>query len=158
MFGFRLVFWIEGQEVRSFIPKLAEIDQQWFVVDADGLVLGRLASRIASILMGKEKPIYTDFLDCGDFVVVVNAEKVRLTGKKKAEKMYYRHSGYPGGIKKVSAGQLLKNHPDRVLKRAVKGMLPKTKLGNKMFSKLKVYAGPEHPHSSQQPQLLDLYL
>jgi len=143
--------------MRSFIPKPAEIDRQWFVIDADGLVLGRLASRIASILMGKEKPIYTDFLDCGDFVVVVNAEKVHLTGKKKTEKMYYRHSGYPGGIKKISAGRLLKTYPDRVLRRAVKGMLPKTKLGNKMLSKLKVYAGPEHPHTSQKPQSLDLY-
>lgn len=143
--------------MRSFIPKPADIDRQWFVIDADGLVLGRLASRIASILMGKEKPIYTDFLDCGDFVVVVNAEKVHLTGKKKTEKMYYRHSGYPGAIKKISAGRLLETYPDRVLKRAVKGMLPKTKLGNKMLSKLKVYAGPEHPHTSQKPQSLDLY-
>ncbi len=143
--------------MRSFIPKPADIDRQWFVIDADGLVLGRLASRIASILMGKEKPIYTDFLDCGDFVVVVNAEKVHLTGKKKTGKMYYRHSGYPGAIKKISAGRLLETYPDRVLKRAVKGMLPKTKLGNKMLSKLKVYAGPEHPHTSQKPQSLDLY-
>jgi len=150
-------FGLRGQEVRSFIPKPADIDRQWFVIDADGLVLGRLASRIASILMGKEKPIYTDFLDCGDFVVVVNAEKVHLTGKKKTGKMYYRHSGYPGAIKKISAGRLLETYPDRVLKRAVKGMLPKTKLGNKMLSKLKVYAGPEHPHTSQKPQSLDLY-
>ena len=107
-------------------------------MDAEGLVLGRLASRIASILMGKEKPTYTDFLDCGDFVIVVNAEKVRLTGTKLSDKIYYRHSGYPGGLKQMTAAEVLEKHPDRVIRSAVKGMLPRNKLGRKMLSKLKV--------------------
>jgi len=113
-----------------------------------------MATRIASFLMGKEKPIYTDFLDTGDFVVVVNIDKVKLSGKKWDDKFYYSHSGYPGGIKQISASKLMDKHPDRVIKHAVKGMLPKNKLGKQMLKRLKVYTGPEHPHSAQKPQTL----
>ena len=142
--------------MKTFVPKLKDITQDWHLVDAEGLVLGRLASRIASILMGKEKPTYTDFLDCGDFVIVVNAEKIRLTGKKLSDKMYYRHSGYPGGLKQMTAAEVLEKHPDRLIRSAVKGMLPRNKLGRKMLSKLKVYAGGDHPHQAQQPRTLSL--
>ncbi len=142
--------------MKTFVPKLKDITQDWHLVDAEGLVLGRLASRIASILMGKEKPTYTDFLDCGDFVIVVNAEKVRLTGTKLSDKIYYRHSGYPGGLKQMTAAEVLEKHPDRVIRSAVKGMLPRNKLGRKMLSKLKVYAGGNHPHQAQQPGILSL--
>ena len=124
------------------------------MVDADDQVLGRMATRIASFLMGKEKPIYTDFLDTGDFVVVVNIDKVKLSGKKWDDKFYYSHSGYPGGLKQISAAKLMDKHPDRVIKHAVKGMLPKNKLGKQMLKRLKVYTGPEHPHSAQKPQTL----
>lgn len=142
--------------MKTFVPKRDDISQDWHLVDAKGQVLGRLASRVASILMGKEKPIYTDFLDCGDFVVVVNAEKVRLTGSKMANKVYYRHSGYPGGLRQQTAAELLEKHPERVIRLAVKGMLPRNKLGRKMLSKLKIYAGADHPHQAQQPQALSL--
>ena len=142
--------------MKTFVPKLKDITQDWHLVDAEGLVLGRLASRIAPILMGKEKPTYTDFLDCGDFVIVVNAEKIRLTGKKLSDKMYYRHSGYPGGLKQMTAAEVLEKHPDRLIRSAVKGMLPRNKLGRKMLSKLKVYAGGDHPHQAQQPRTLSL--
>ena len=142
--------------MKTFVPKLKDITQDWHLVDAEGLVLGRLASRIASILMGKGKPIYTDFLDCGDFVIVVNAEKVRLTGTKLSDKIYYRHSGYPGGLKQMTAAEVLEKHPDRLIQSAVKGMLPRNKLGRKMLSKLKVYAGGDHPHQAQQPRTLSL--
>ena len=142
--------------MKTFVPKLKDITQDWHLVDAEGLVLGRLASRIASILMGKEKPTYTDFLDCGDFVIVVNAEKVRLTGTKLSDKIYYRHSGYPGGLKQMTAAEVLEKHPDRLIRLAVKGMLPRNKLGRKMLSKLKVYAGGDHPHQAQQPGILSL--
>ncbi len=142
--------------MKTFVPKLKDITQDWHLVDAEGLVLGRLASRIASILMGMEKPTYTDFLDCGDFVVVVNAEIVRLTGTKLSDKIYYRHSGYPGGLKQMTAAEVLEKHPDRLIRSAVKGMLPRNKLGRKMLSKLKVYAGGDHPHQAQQPRTLSL--
>ena len=142
--------------MKTFVPKLKEITRDWHVVDAEGQVLGRLASRVASILMGKEKPIYTTFLDCGDFVIVVNAEKVRLTGKKLSDKLYYRHSGYPGGLKQMNAAEVLRKHPERVIRSAVKGMLPKNKLGRKMLLKLKIYAGGNHPHQAQQPTALSL--
>jgi len=122
------------------------------VIDAEGQVLGRLATRIATILMGKHKPGYTPFLDCGDHVVVVNADKVVLTGNKMNDKKYYRYSGYPGGIKEARARRVMREHPTRILESAVRGMVPKTKLGRQMFSKLRVYAGPEHPHETQQPQ------
>jgi len=132
-----------------------EIEREWYVVDADGLVLGRLATRIARILTGKHKPIYTPFLDTGDHIIVVNASKVLLTGKKETEKLYTRHSGYPGGIRQVSAGEWRAKHPTRLIEQAVRGMLPKNRLGRAQFRKLKVYAGPEHPHQAQQPQPLE---
>lgn len=125
-------------------------------MDAQGQVLGRLASRLASLLMGKEKASYVDFLDTGDFVIVINAAKIRLTGKKWDHKVYYSHSGYPGGLKRVTARELSKKHPERLVQFAVKGMLPKSKLGSKMSGKLKVYAGQEHPHQAQKPELLVL--
>jgi len=122
------------------------------VIDAQGQVLGRLATRIATVLMGKHKPGYTPFLDCGDHVVVVNADKIVLTGNKMNDKMYYRYSGYPGGIKEARARRVMRENPTRILESAVRGMVPKTTLGRQMFSKLRVYAGPEHPHEAQQPQ------
>ena len=122
------------------------------MIDAEGQVLGRLATRIATILMGKHKPGYTPFLDCGDHVVVVNADKVVLTGNKMNDKKYYRYSGYPGGIKEARARRVMRENPTRILESAVRGMVPKTKLGRQMFSKLRVYAGPGHPHEAQQPQ------
>ena len=122
------------------------------MIDAEGQVLGRLATRIATVLMGKHKPGYTPFLDCGDHVVVVNADKIVLTGNKMNDKMYYRYSGYPGGIKEARARRVMRENPTRILESAVRGMVPKTKLGRQMFSKLRVYAGPEHPHEAQQPQ------
>ena len=122
------------------------------MIDAEGQVLGRLATRIATILMGKHKPGYTPFLDCGDHVVVVNADKIVLTGNKMNDKIYYRYSGYPGGIKDARARRVMRENPTRILESAVRGMVPKTKLGRQMLSKLRVYAGPEHPHEAQQPQ------
>ena len=122
------------------------------MIDAQGQVLGRLATRIATVLMGKHKPGYTPFLDCGDHVVVVNADKIVLTGNKMNDKIYYRYSGYPGGIKEARARRVMRENPTRILESAVRGMVPKTKLGRQMFSKLRVYAGPEHPHEAQQPQ------
>lgn len=136
------------------IAKQEDIKRDWFVVDLEEQVLGRAATEIARILRGKHKPIYTPSVDTGDFVVVVNADKVKLTGNKLADKKYYRHSGYPGGIREVNAEQLLEKKPEMLIQAAVKGMLPKNKLGRKMFSKLKVYAGSEHPHAAQQPKEL----
>lgn len=138
--------------MKTFLPQINELERTWYVVDANDQVLGRMATRIASFLMGKEKPIYTDFLDTGDFIVVVNIDKVKLSGKKWDDKFYYSHSGYPGGLKQISAAKLMEKHPDRVIKHAVKGMLPKNKLGKQMLKRLKVYTGPEHPHSAQKPQ------
>ncbi|MFZ0429280.1 MAG: 50S ribosomal protein L13 [Acidobacteriota bacterium] len=140
--------------MKTVLPKLSELNRTWYVVDAADQVLGRLASRVATILMGKDKPTYTDFLDTGDFVIVVNASRVRLTGKKLDDKMYYRHSGYPGGLRETNARRLLEKHPDRVLQLAVKGMLPKNKLGSRMLKRLKVYESDEHPHQAQQPRPL----
>lgn len=142
--------------MRTFVGKTAEIERQWYVVDAEGQTLGRLASRIAPILRGKHKPVYTPHLDCGDFVVVVNAEKVRVTGRKLDQKAYYRHSGYPGGLTGISLRDQLDKHPERVLQAAVRGMLPKNKLGRRMIKKLKVYAGDSHPHQAQMPKPLEL--
>ena len=122
------------------------------MIDAEGQVLGRLATRIATVLMGKHKPGYTPFLDCGDHVVVVNADKIVLTGNKMNDKIYYRYSGYPGGIKEARARRVMRENPTRILESAVRGMVPKTTLGRQMFSKLRVYAGPEHTHEAQQPQ------
>lgn len=141
---------------KTFVAKPHEVERKWYVVDAEGKTLGRLASQIAAILRGKHKPIYTPHVDCGDFVIVVNADKVKLTGKKLKEKVYYRHSGYPGGLKSITAEKLLEKKPERVIELAVWGMLPHNRLGRKMYKKLKVYAGPEHPHAAQKPEPLEL--
>jgi large subunit ribosomal protein L13 len=136
------------------IPKESEIERKWFVVDADGQVLGRLATRIATILRGKHRPNFTPHLDVGDHVVVVNAAKVHLTGRKLQNKMYRWHTGYIGGLREVSAGVMIKTHPDRLIEWAVQGMLPKNRLGRAMVKKLKVYRGPDHPHQAQQPEAM----
>ena len=138
----------------TYLPKIEGLDRKWFVIDAKDVVLGKLATTAASILAGKRKPIYTPFLDTGDHVVVINAEKVHLTGRKEADKFYHRHSGYPGGIKSTAAGDVRKKNPARIIEDAIKGMLPKTKLGRAMYTKLKVYAGEKHPHQAQKPQPL----
>jgi large subunit ribosomal protein L13 len=142
--------------VRTYRCKKEEIERDWYVVDAEGQTLGRLASRIATILRGKHKPIYTPHLDCGDFVIVLNADKVRVTGRKMDQKFYYRYSGYPGGLSQISLRDQLARHPERVLQAAIRGMLPKNKLGRQMIKKLKVYAGDEHPHQAQRPKPLEL--
>ena len=142
--------------MKTYLPRVHEIDRKWYLVDAEERVLGRLASRIASVLMGKEKPCYTAFLDTGDFLIVINADKVKLTGNKWDKKIYYSHSGYPGGLKQISARELLDKHPEQLMKKAVKGMLPRNKLGRRMFKKLKVYAGGDHPHQAQKPEPLVL--
>jgi large subunit ribosomal protein L13 len=136
------------------IPKVAEIERKWFIVDAEGQVLGRLASRIASILRGKHKPTFVTHLDVGDHVVVVNAAKVHLTGRKLRDKLYRWHSGYIGGLREVRAETMLKTHPERVIEWAVQGMLPKTRLGKAMAKKMKVYGGAAHPHQAQRPETL----
>ena len=135
----------------TYSAKQEDIVRKWFIVDANGRTLGRLATAVASVLKGKTKPIYTTHVDTGDFVIVVNADKIHLTGKKLEQKTYYSHSGFPGGFKSVTAGTLMKTKPEDVVKKAVEGMLPKTRLGKQMLSKLKVYAGGKHPHSAQQP-------
>lgn len=142
--------------MRTFTAKTAEVEREWFVVDAEGQTLGRLASRIAPILRGKHKPIYTPHVDCGDYVVIINADKVRVTGRKMDQKLYHRHSGYPGGLTSISLRDQLDKHPERVLEAAIKGMLPKNKLGRRMYKKLKVYASDSHPHQAQQPKPLEL--
>ena len=142
--------------MKSYIPEASEIQGEWHVVDADGQVLGRLASRVARLITGKHKPIYTPFLNTGDHVVVINADKIKLTGTKPADKMYYHHTGYPGGLRSVSAGDLLAKNPEKVVREAVFGMLPKSKLGHAMRKKLKVYRGGNHPHVAQKPKVLAL--
>jgi len=142
--------------VRTFSPTQDEITKQWLLVDADGMVLGRMATEVASRLRGKHKPIFAPHVDTGDFVIVVNASKVVMTAGKAGDKFAYSHSGYPGGIKSVSYAEMLATKPEDVVRRAVRGMLPKTRLGRQQLSKLKVYAGPDHPHEAQQPQQLDL--
>ncbi|RLA81971.1 MAG: 50S ribosomal protein L13 [Deltaproteobacteria bacterium] len=134
----------------------AKKQRKWYVVDAKGKILGRLASEIAKILRGKHKPVFSPHLDTGDFVIVVNADKVRLTGKKWQKKLYFRHSGYPGGLKVYTAQQLLQRKPEELIRLAVRGMLPKNRLGRRLLRKLKVYAGPEHPHQAQQPEPLQI--
>jgi large subunit ribosomal protein L13 len=138
--------------MRTYVVKEKDIKREWYLVNAENKILGRLATEIARILRGKHKPYFTPYLDTGDFVVVINAEKVVLTGKKFNNKIYYKHSGYPGGLKAISAKELLRKKPEEIIKRAIKGMLPKNSLGRKMFKKLKVYRGPEHPHKAQQPK------
>ena len=142
--------------MKTYVPKKDEIQRAWWLVDADGLVLGRLASEVAFRLRGKHKPTYSPFLDGGDHVVVINADKIALTGRKLEEKKYYRHSGYPGGLKEITAGKLLDKHPERLIEMAVKGMLPKGSLGRQMGKKLKVYAGPKHPHTYHKPEELEV--
>jgi len=138
--------------MRTYVAKKETVQRKWLLVDAQGQILGRLAARLARILQGKHKPIYTPHVDTGDFVVIINAEKIRVTGNKLTQKMYKRYSGYPGGLKERPLRVMLARHPERVLEQAVRRMLPKTKLGEKMFRKLKVYAGPNHPHQAQQPE------
>ena len=142
--------------MKTYTVRKDDIKREWYVVDAQGKTLGRLASQITRILRGKHKPIYAPHLDCGDYVIVVNAEKVRVTGKKLDQKLYYRHSGYPGGLKSINLRDQLQRHPTRVLQAAVRGMLPKNRLGRAMIKKLKVYAGGSHPHQAQQPKVLEL--
>ncbi len=140
----------------TYSPKPGEIEVKWFVVDAENQVLGRLASETAKILRGKHKPQFTPHVNCGDHVVVINAEKVRVTGKKSLQKLYIRHTGWPGGLRTTAYKDLQAKFPERIIQLAVKGMLPKTKLGRAMAKKLRVYAGPEHPHESQKPEALQL--
>jgi len=142
--------------MKTYHTPVKEIERKWYVVDAEGKVLGRLASEIATRLRGKHKPNYSPHMDVGDFIVVVNAEKVKLTGNKLEDKMYYHHSGYIGGLKEKTAKELLEKKPEELLKTAVKGMLTKNTLGRQQFSKLKVYAGSDHPHAAQQPEQLDI--
>jgi len=140
--------------MKTYVPRAGDVQRQWYVVDANGQTLGRLASDIARVLRGKHKPMYTPNQDVGDHVVVVNAEKIVVSGKKLSDKLYRRHSGYPGGLRTMTLEQMLQRHPNRVLETAVRGMLPRTKLGAEMLTKLKVYAGPTHPHTAQQPKEL----
>ena len=141
---------------KTYYPSEGSVEKRWYLVDADGKTLGRVASRIASILRGKHKPVYTPGMDTGDFVVVINAERIRVTGKKLSDKLYYSHSGYPGGLKAITLGKLLQEKPEEAIRKAVWGMLPKGRLGRRMYRKLKVYSGPVHPHSAQKPEKIDL--
>lgn len=142
--------------MKTFSPKPKDIKRQWFLVDAEGKTLGRLAAKVATVLMGKHKPSFTPHLDAGDFVIIVNAAKVAVTGKKLHDKLYHRHSGYPGGLKTANLQQMLLKHPEKVLRFAIRGMLPHNRLGSQMYAKLKVYNGPSHPHQAQQPLPLPL--
>jgi len=142
--------------MKTYIPSQSEITRRWHLIDANSRVLGRIATVAAKLLQGKHKPRYTPFLDLGDHVVIVNAERIKLTGRKSEQKLYRHHSGYPGGLTETRAKSLLQDKPTRVVEQAVRGMLPKTKLGNAMYRKLKVYAGPEHPHSAQQPSTYEV--
>jgi large subunit ribosomal protein L13 len=142
--------------MKSYQAKKEEIDRKWYIVDAADVPLGRLASRLALILRGKDRPTFTPHVDTGGFVVVINADKVRLTGKKMTDKLYYRHSQTPGGLKATSAREMLNRHPDRIISLAVKGMLPKNRLSRQQLTKLKVYAGEEHPHAAQKPEKLSI--
>jgi len=142
--------------VRTFSPKPGEVDRAWHVIDATDIVLGRLATHAATLLRGKHKPQFAPHVDTGDFVVIINAEKIAVSGNKRDDKYVYRHSGYPGGMSQRSVGEMIEKHPDRLVEKAVKGMLPKTRLGRAQGKKLKVYAGPSHPHSAQQPQSFEI--
>jgi large subunit ribosomal protein L13 len=138
------------------VAKIADIKRDWFVVDLEGKVLGRVATEIARVLRGKHKPIYTPSVDAGDFVIVINADKIKLTGNKMADKVYHRHTGFPGGIRSITAEKLLQKRPEELIQKAVKGMLPKNKLGRQMYRKLKVYRSADHPHAAQQPRPLTI--
>ena len=140
----------------TFMANAANVERKWYVVDAEGQTVGRLAAEVAKVLRGKNKPTFTPHVDTGDHVIVLNADKVVLTGKKLVQKTYFRHSGYPGGTTFTTAGKMLETRPERVVEMAVKGMLPKNSLGRKMFTKLKVYAGAEHPHAAQMPEVLEI--
>jgi large subunit ribosomal protein L13 len=140
--------------MRTFSPRPSDVDRRWYVVDAQDVVLGRLATQVAHVLRGKHKPTFAPHMDMGDFVVVVNAAKVKLTGSKETTRLAYRHSGYPGGLKSISFGRLLSERPERLVEQAVRGMLPKNTIGRAQLRKLKVYAGPDHPHAAQRPQSL----
>lgn len=140
----------------TYMAKPNQVERKWYVVDAEGQTLGRLASQVAAVLRGKNKPEFTPHVDTGDFVIIINADKVKLTGKKLNNKIYYFHSLYPGGLKKFTAGEMLAKKPVKLVELAVKGMLPKNRLGRKLATKLKVYAGPEHPHQAQQPEVLEI--
>jgi len=139
----------------STLAKPQEVERKWYVIDAEGRNLGRMASEVASILRGKKKATFTPHVDCGDYVIVINAEKVAVTGKKRQEKIYKRHTGYPGGLRECTFEELMEKHPTEAVRHAVKGMMPKGKLGRQMFKKLKVYAGPEHEHQAQKPEVWD---
>ena len=138
--------------MKSYTAKPAEIQHNWYVIDAEGKTLGKLAAETASILRGKKKPIFTPHIDCGDYVIVINAEKVHVTGKKESDKIYVRHTGYPGGLRETTLGEMRAKKPEEIIRHAVKGMMPKGRLGRQMYKKLKVYAGPEHPHAAQKPE------
>lgn len=143
--------------MKTYSARPTEVDSKWYIIDAEGIVLGRLATIVAKMLRGKHKPMFTPHIDCGDNVIVVNAEKIQLTGRKRTAKVYYRHTGYPGGIKSAIAGDILESaHPERVIEKAVQRMLPRGPMGRKQFGKLKIYAGTEHPHEAQSPEVLDL--
>lgn len=142
--------------MKSFIAKPHEVERKWYVVDAEGKTLGRLASEIAKVLRGKNKPTYTPHVDTGDYVIVINAEKVEVSGKKRDQKMYRHHTGFPGGLKEFTYKQMLSRKPEDIIRQAVKGMLPKNTLGRQMFKKLKVYCGSEHNNQAQQPEILDI--
>ncbi len=142
--------------MKTFVTKPAEVEREWFVVDATNQTLGRLATKVASILRGKHKATFSPAVDCGDFVVIVNADKIAVTGRRLDQKIYYRHSGYPGGLTEITLRDMLQRYPERPITFAVRGMLPKNSLGRKMIKKLKVYAGPDHPHQAQQPKPLEL--
>ncbi len=142
--------------MKSYMAKTNEVERKWYVIDAEDVVLGRLASEVASILRGKKKPIFTPHVDCGDYVIVVNADKVKLTGNKLSQKHHVYHTGYPGGRREIVYSEMIQKRPEKVIELAVKGMLPKSRLGRKMFNKLKVYAGSEHPHEAQQPEVIEL--
>jgi large subunit ribosomal protein L13 len=142
--------------VRTYSPKPGDVQRQWHVIDAQDVVLGRLASQAASLLRGKHKPVYAPHVDTGDFVIIVNADKVHLSGNKRTQKMAYRHSGYPGGLRSIRYDELMEKSPEKAVEKAIKGMLPKNTLGRQMLTKLKVYAGAEHPHAAQQPEKLDI--
>lgn len=140
----------------TYMPNPNQVERKWYVIDAEGKTLGRLASEVASILRGKKKPIFTPNADCGDYVIVVNAEKIKVTGKKLDQKVYYRHSDYVGGLKSATLREMLQRHPERVIEMSVKGMLPKGPIGREMYKKLFVYAGPEHKHEAQKPEAYTL--
>ena len=141
--------------MKSFIAKPHEVERKWYVVDAEGKTLGRVASQVATVLRGKNKPTFTPHVDCGDYVIVINAEKVEVTGKKRKGKVYKHHTGYPGGLRETTFDKLIEKKPEEIIRHAVKGMMPKGKLGRQMYKKLKVYAGPEHGHAAQKPEKLE---